>query len=493
MYKPFGRVLLPLLLFLLLPGVARAAEYDGYIVRIESEIMLLSEQELPRGVEEIYAPEGLYRVDDPSVVGELADAGLLVYAEPNYLIELDDVPDDPAFTGGEQWSLPMVGMGYAWDHGITGASASGERVRVGIVDSGLYADHEDLVGATVIPGTNYCVAEGHTARKDTSDSVGHGTFVAGTIAASTGNGIGIAGIAPDVELVPLKCFDGKTGKLDNIAAAIYSGVDIYHCQVLNMSFGTTAEKAGKTLRDAIAYAAEQGVFMTAAVGNLPATGVSTGSDPLQYPAAYDTVVGVGAVDADRCVSAFSYQNESVFITAPGEELYGLSTASDTAYTSGSGTSYATPFAAAAAALALSVKPDLTRTEWMELLQATAEDLGEPGYDPAYGCGLLRIDRLLAALRAMWFVSETEGVLRLTTWREGLVPNSTVLAVKATYGALGEQLDVSLLELTAADDGSLKVQMEIPVEAGESVTGMSVLLLDSGTLTPLGGHWNRLLC
>lgn len=494
MYKLFGRALLPLLLLLLLPCAAHAAEYDGYIVRIEPAVSLLSEGDgLPVGVEEIYASEGLYKVEDPAMVEELADAGLLVYAEPDYLIELETVPDDPALAGGKQWGLSLVGMEYAWNHGITGASPSGERVRVGIVDSGLYADHEDLAGTAVVPGTNYCVKEGAAARGDTTDNVGHGTFVAGVIAAATGNGTGIAGMAPDVEIVPLKCFDGQTGSISNIVAAIYGGVDGYRCQVLNLSFGTTAEKAGQSLRDAIAHAAEQGVLMAAAVGNVAAPGVSTGSDPLLYPAAYDTVAGVGAVDADKRVSSFSYQNAGVWITAPGEEVYGLSNTSAGAYKSGSGTSYATPMVTAAAALALSVKPDLTCAEWMELLRSTAEDLGEPGYDFAYGYGLLRIDRLLAELRSMWFVSETEEGLQLTTRREEVTPGSTVLAATVVYGASGKQLSVSLAELTAAEDGSLTVRLELPAEGEPDAVRMCVLLLQSGALAPLGRHWERLLC
>ena len=116
---------------------------------------------------------------------------------------------------------------------------------------------------------------------------------------------------------------------------------------------------------------------------------STGDDALQYPAAYPEVIGVGAIQLSGQVASFSRQNAGVFLTAPGQDLYGLSTAGPDAYKAGSGTSYAAPMVSAAAAVALGLDPDLTAEQVGTLLRETTEDLGEPGYDWTYGwerCG-----------------------------------------------------------------------------------------------------------
>lgn len=383
-----------LLLFLMaglcFSGTAHAAEQDGYIVKIEARPSLFSASEAaePEGLEEIYAPEGLYQTGDAEVVERLREAGALIYAEPNYVVTLEDAGSDLIW-GREQWYAADLGVDVCRRENIDGAG-----VRVGVVDSGLFEGHIDLAAANILPGTNYCVSEGSAGRGDTGDSYGHGTFISGLIAARARDEDGVTGLAPGVELVPLKCFNGKNGSVANIAAAIYGGVDTYRCQVLNLSFGLTQDSAA--LRDAVEYAARAGTVLVAACGNIN-TG-SSGDDPLNYPAAYPQVIGVGAVDESGAAASFSSRNESVWITAPGSQLWSLSCQSPTDYVLGKGTSYAAAFVTASAALALSLQPELEPQGVMELLRETALDLGEPGYDFDYGYGRLNVGLLAETLR-----------------------------------------------------------------------------------------------
>ena len=476
-------VLLSLLCVFCVCGGAKAAESSGYIFRLaESAVVLSDGGGLPEGVDEVYAPEGLFRTDDAGLIQELEEAGLLAYAEPDWVVTLLDVPDDPGYISGKQWELPALHMDYAWNNGITGKQENGTPVRIGVVDSGVFAAHEDLDGTAIIGGTNYCASEGSAERSDVSDTLGHGTFVTGILAAATGNGVGVAGLAPQAEIVPLKCFTEKEGTLSNIVAAIYGGVNDYHCQVLNMSFGTS--QRSPTLEEAIAHAAAEGVILVSAAGN--ASSGSTGDDPVQYPAGFETVIGVGSVDRKKGISKFSYQNDSVYIAAPGQGLYGLGIASGTAYATGQGTSYAAPMVSAAAALALSVRPELTPAEFRDLLRDTAEDLGAPGWDKVYGHGLLDIGGLLETVEQGWYVYEEAGERVLSVRLDGLTPDSSVWLVQAVHSSVGAQSGVSLTEKTTAADGSLRCALPLmEIDAKET---MLVLALDSA-FCPLRAGWS----
>lgn len=476
-------VLLSLLCVFCVCGGAKAAESSGYIFRLaESAVVLSDGGDLPEGVEEVYAPEGLFRTDDAGLIQELEEAGLLAYAEPDWTVTLLDVPDDPGYISGKQWELPALHMDYAWNNGITGKQENGTPVRIGVVDSGVFAAHEDLDGTAIIGGTNYCASEGSAERSDVSDTLGHGTFVTGALAAATGNGVGVAGLAPQAEIVPLKCFTEKEGTLSNIVAAIYGGVNDYHCQVLNMSFGTSQRSSA--LEEAIAHAAAEGVILVSAAGN--ASSGSTGDDPVQYPAGFETVISVGSVDREKAISYFSYQNDSVYITAPGQGLYGLGIASGTAYVTGQGTSYAAPMVSAAAALALSVRPELTPAEFRDLLRDTAEDLGEPGWDTVYGHGLLDIGGLLEILDDQWRLAEQAGERTVFVRMTGLAPDSSVWLVQAVHSSVGAQSGVSLTKKTTAADGSLRCALPLmEIDAKET---MLVLALDSA-FCPLRAGWS----
>lgn len=425
------------------------AEYDGYIVCLREETVMLYAS-LPDGIEPVVPEAGLYRAET------LADAAYfppdcLRYIEPNYTVTLFSEEDQAE---GTAWNLEMLGADAAWAAGLDGSG-----VRVGVVDSGLYAEHTALAGARIVPGWNY--ADGSA---DTSDDVGHGTFVTSIITSA----------APGAEAVPLKCFTSRNSTVAHIAAAIRGGVDDYGCGVLNLSFGMDNDT--QTLRETVEYAASKGAVMLAAVGN-------EGTAALKYPAAYSEVIGVGMVDQEKTVARGSQRNESVFVTAPGSGVTGPGIKGPDYYYTSGGTSFACPHVSAAAALMKQAVPGLSAEGFMAALRDGAEDLGEPGYDVDYGYGLLSVPAMLAALPLEPIPAE-DG-LRLHVVRAGL-DNSTQFWA-AGYDGIGRMLECRLLE-TAAVRGVLAGCGILPCVDG--ITRVQLFYLKEGTLEPISGSGDR---
>ena len=315
------------------------------------------------------------------------------YPEAAYLLEWE-APEEEAVLPGEsspyyedsQWNLDLIGAAAAYDSGFLG-----QGVRVGVIDSGI--SPHSAFGDRLLPGHNY-IYEAEDP-DDTADTYGHGTRVAGIIAGSGEDGY--IGAAPGALLVPLKVTDGKSVAIQAICDAIYGGIDDYGCQVLNLSLGTA--KDSEKLRAAIEYAEERGVVVFSAVGN-------GGTSALYYPAAYDTVVGVGAVTRDASLYYGSNRNGSVYLTAPGENV--RSTTYTGGYGAGNGTSFAVPHASAAAAVMLGLEETLTPAELRAILADTAADLGDPGYDTSYGYGLLDLAACVASFIHTAAVEAGEG-------------------------------------------------------------------------------------
>ena len=277
------------------------------------------------------------------------------------------------------WAQRLVGLQTALDHGLTG-----EGIVIGLIDSGISAAYAETL--PVLTGTNYLVSESSADRHNTDDTVGHGTNVASILADPA------IGLVPDATLVPLKCFSSNSGSYTAVIEALYDAVDVYHCDVVNMSLGGTLNDP--ELAAAVQYALDSGVILIAAAGNISSG--STGHDRYYYPASYEGVISVGSVSSAKVISNTSIQNDRVWITAPGKTVPVY--AKNGGYSTNSGTSIAAPFVAAAAALALCADPELTPEDFADLLRQTAEDLGAEGHDNAYGYGFLDLDAMLSALQ-----------------------------------------------------------------------------------------------
>ena len=267
-----------------------------------------------------------------------------------------------------QWNLKAIGMEEAWRSGLTGKG-----VVVAIVDSGLSGSTMDIDQSRILPGKN-CV--GGTGVDDT---LGHGTFVAGIIGATKDNGVGIAGIAPGVTIVPIKCYATDETDFAAQAAGIYAAVDEYHCDILNISAGDP--EIVPEVEAAIRHALDEGVIVVAAAGN-------SGDKQLLYPASYDGVISVSNVGRDLMLSATSNKNDHVWVTAPGREIVSLGRLPFTVKMS-SGTSFSAPVVAGVAALLKEAFPQMTPADFKEILKVSSMDLGRKGYDIYYGWGLVQ--------------------------------------------------------------------------------------------------------
>ena len=272
-----------------------------------------------------------------------------------------------------QWGMKMVGMEAAWQSGLTGKG-----VRVAIIDGGIYTNTGEF-------GTDRLLAGKSLVGGSTEDSNGHGTFIAGIIGAAKDNGVGIAGIAPEVTIIPIKTSnDGSMA--DGVGAqAIYAAVDEFHCDVINYSSG--AIKLSTGMREAVQYAVSKGVIIVCSTGN-------DGNTQLHYPGALPETIGVGSINKGLERSQFSHQNSSIFVTAPGEEVYSIG--SRGSVSSSSGTSFAAPFVTGLAALLKEAHPEMNTDDFKAILQASSYDLGDAGYDKEFGWGLIQVP---AAIRA----------------------------------------------------------------------------------------------
>ena len=289
------------------------------------------------------------------------------YIEPNYDVELFNKSEN------KNWNISAINAPYAWRY-----TCYGNDIKIAMIDSGIYAH----------PYLKNCLLKGYNFINNsinTNDTIGHGTFVASIISAES-NPNYVTGVSPKAKIIPLKCFDNNySTKVATIAEAIYAAVDKYKCDIINMSFGLSNDSL--TLKNAIEYALSENVILIAAVGN-------RGTSKLQYPAAYEGVIGVGSINAAYEHSEFSQFNDSVDIVAPGEDLCGILV---NGFELNSGTSFSAPHVSAAAAIALCIDDTITPLQFNKLLQSTSHDLGESGYDEYYGYGLLDIEKMSKSL------------------------------------------------------------------------------------------------
>jgi len=386
-------------------------------------------------------------------------AGLLEWAEPDGDVLLLGALSP--YYPDEQWNLDMIGADAAFR-----LNCLGQGIRVGVLDSGVNP-HPDF-GDRLLPGHNYI--QDAEDPEDTADTYGHGTRIAGLIAAETEEGY--IGAAPRALIVPLKVTDGKNVKISALCSAIYGAIEDYGCQVLNLSMGVRSDY--QSLREAMAYAESMGVVVVSAVGN-------NGSNAMYYPAGYETVIGVGAVDSNSVLYYHSDHNESVYLTAPGVDI--RSTASRGGYTASTGTSFAVPQVSGAAAVLLGMDGTLTPERIRKILAETASDAGDEGYDEYYGFGILNLAGCVSLL--------TEGE-DLPGEICSLLPETGPAA--AVRSNLNEAVDCTyLLAEYDADGVCLRVQTwrfilpaggsaELTVPDGNANYGQ--FIYDSNTLRPL---------
>ncbi len=307
--------------------------------------------------------------DLAATLAKLRQDPRVAYAEPNYELLVQADPNDPRF--GEQWGMVEVEATWAWGRalGYLGNDINkAAAVTVAVIDTGVDANHEDLTGRVLIGQT----VRGAVYTEGAPDDSGHGTHVAGIIAAATNNGVGVAGVAGEfpVRILPVKVLDSAgVGTMYDVAqgirwAADWRGPNGERVRVINLSLGARLPDYPMTLAEAVRYAQDQGALVVAAAGN------DHGSVNGFYPASLPGVMSVAASNPDGSLASFS--NYGAEVTAPGVEILstwlGQPGQPDTWYRTMSGTSMAAPFASGTAALLWSVYPQKLAAEVAEAIQ-----------------------------------------------------------------------------------------------------------------------------
>jgi subtilisin family serine protease len=283
-----------------------------------------------------------------------------------------------------QWPVTALGLNSAW------TSSTGTGVTVAVVDSGVAA-HPDI--PNLLPGFS---SVGGSITAGQADTYGHGTHVAGIIAAGS-DGVGTTGVAHNARILPIRAFAGTSAPVADVATGIVKAVQ-EGAQVINMSFGFTSENAALTA--AIDYAVANNVILVAATGNE--------ANVVRWPAADPRVIAVGATKEDGNLWSWSNTGTQVDVVAPGRNVYstvvanqyfpgvGGVTDGSYSYALASGTSMATPHVAGVAALVISRHPEATRDQVAGFLTSSATDKGTTGFDTSYGWGLVDPVGALAA-------------------------------------------------------------------------------------------------
>ena len=269
------------------------------------------------------------------------------------------------------WGVVRIGATTVHTDGNKGAG-----IKVAVIDSGIYYTHPDL-SPNYAGGYDFVNGDG-----DPMDDNGHGTHVAGTIAAAD-NGSGVVGVAPEADIYALKVLNARgSGNYSDIVVAVQWCVN-NKIQVTNNSYGSSGDP-GITVKDAFDSSAAAGILHVAAAGN---SGKLNGTgDNVIYPARYDSVIAVAATDSSDNRASWSSTGPAVELAAPGVSIY--STVLNNGYGYMSGTSMACPHVAGTAALVIAAGTTTDAKGVRQRLQQTADDLGAPGRDTQYGFGLV---------------------------------------------------------------------------------------------------------
>lgn len=365
-------------------GVSASAAELGYIMELSDNapILLMDTDENLKALDD--NGDYFYAEDMSDLMPYLSYAKNICR---DFELELFDYPEttnDASFS--LQWNHPVIKA-----EAVRRAGLDGSGVKIGIIDSGLNIYHEDIDTDNIFY-TYDCISKTETLA-NINDTYGHGSFTIGTMSARTNNSLGIAGISDKTQLAVIRVTDGKTLTASDLITSTEKLID-QKCDIINMSLGAPASALStdqmSTFSSLIDRAYNNGIIIVAAVGN-------NSNTTLNYPAAFDKVIGVGSVDKLLNRSSFSNYNESVFVAAPGSSLYGLNMNGTNSYKIWSGTSFSTPQVTAAAAIAKQVWSDMSFEDFQQLLIDTSTDLGTAGYDVNFGYGLLNFEAIINEL------------------------------------------------------------------------------------------------
>ncbi len=364
----------------------------------------------------------LYRVSVPPQAEAAVAAALrhnkhVEFAELDELVEYTEIPpNDPLYPNA--WHLPRIKASGAW------SLSQGQGVTVAVLDTGVYENHVDLVGQ-MTPGWN---AASNDA--DTSDIAGHGTKVAGTVAAQSNNGAGVASVAWNARIMPIRVTNSSDGRayLSSIAAGLSWAAD-HGAKVANISYDGLNSSSSVT--SAAQYMNSKGGVVVVAAGN-------SGSDPGHSDNPY--LITASATTSSDSKASWSSYGYYVDIAAPGVGIW--TTTSSGGYAAVNGTSFASPITAGVAALVKAANPNLTPSQVEVVLEDSAVDLGTAGWDVYYGHGQVDAHAAVQAALQMQAADTQPPSASILTPTNG----STIAGLVAVDLSVNDNVAVSRVDL-----------------------------------------------
>ncbi|MEW6207196.1 MAG: S8 family serine peptidase [Acidobacteriota bacterium] len=325
------------------------------------------------GIVAIELPED---VDEEAYVQEMRSRADVEFAELDRILPPADMnPNDPMYSS--QWHLPIISAPSAWS-----TSVGSSNVIIAIIDTGVEATHPDLAGK-LVPGWNF-----YDNNDNTSDVYGHGTPVAGSAAAMGNNSVGVASVAWDCKIMPLRVSaTNGYASVYTMATALTWAAD-HGARVANISYAASAMSSVITAAE---YFQSKGGVVTISAGN---TGTLDANTDNPY------ALTVSATTSTDAMASFSTFGPLVDVAAPGAGVY--STVRGGAYGSVSGTSFSAPIVAGLAGLVMSANPALNGAQVQDVIKQSADDLGSAGRDDQYGWGRIN------AARAVQMALSTTG-------------------------------------------------------------------------------------
>jgi serine protease len=413
-----------------------------------------------------------------AVINALANNPRVRFAHPDWVARTRFTPNDPLYDP-YQWNLNNTVYGGIESEAAWAINGGGSpSVVVAIVDTGVAYENfgsfclaPDLAGTNFVPGWDFIDNHAHP-----NDCNSHGTHVAGTVAQTTHNNLGVAGIAFNTSIMPVRVLDcGGSGSISAVASGIRFAAD-NGAHVINRSLGTTAPAVFLgALQDAVKYAHDRGVLQVAAAGN-------SNSSKVDYPARYAEVIAVGATTYNERRAPYSNYGTGIELVAPGgnanEDLNGdgfpdlivqntfnpnTQNPCDFAYWGFQGTSMAAPHVSGVAAL-LFAAGAADHQQVRQILRDTAKDLGAAGFDSTFGYGRVSAGAALAALTPL-----THDVAVTAFTGPGSVTQGDDAAYDVTVANHGTGSETFTVRLTNTTDGVLIGSESVSLNAGGSTT------------------------
>jgi serine protease len=403
------------------------------------------------------------------------------YAQPNYIYQLSRVPNDKYYKSSnnssdiQQWGPSNLNLEAAWEQEVGSAS-----VTIAVVDTGIIPDHPDL--ATNISPYGYDFIDDDSKPYDLSFNSGvrgHGTHVAGIIGARGDNELGVAGTNWMVTILPIRVLSDNRGDTSTVTAGIEYAVN-NGADIINLSLG--GDIKDPNLEEAINRAVERGVLVFAAAGN-------NSDNSVLYPAAYNNVVAVGAVNPENQRSSYSNYGPQLDLVAPGDNIYStyghyINPGFERDYLDLSGTSMATPYVSGIAGLLLAkgVSPDRV----VQRLKTTAHDLGSTGIDEKYGYGLVDAYGAMIDQNIRVFAATKDGATLTVQSEIKEVANGEVYDLNQIDNREVDLVGwIDLDNNSQVDDGDYYVRVPVPVDDSNQTIDLQLNYIDpNGTNLPL---------